>query len=136
MSIQVPDRLQIFTSETGQELTFSNFVRYHDYEPERLLVNETWTCWKARAQLGPIPTAPDIARLKKTLTRAASISGPKELALMRQVVQKTAQGAVADALDVAGVSALPVYRIWGDTGGNVGIASLEEAFAFSGNYNS
>jgi hypothetical protein len=37
LSVQVPDRLQTFTSETGEELTFGNFVRYHDYEPEVLL---------------------------------------------------------------------------------------------------
>jgi hypothetical protein len=29
--------------ESGQELTFGNFVRYHDYEPEILLAKESWS---------------------------------------------------------------------------------------------
>jgi hypothetical protein len=51
LATQVPERLQTFASETGQELTFGNFVRYHEYEPEQLLVAESWTSWKSRAQL-------------------------------------------------------------------------------------
>jgi hypothetical protein len=37
LKVQVPDRLQTFTSQTGQDLTFGNFIRYHGYEPEVLL---------------------------------------------------------------------------------------------------
>jgi superfamily II DNA or RNA helicase len=55
LAVQVPDRLQTFTSESGQELTFGNFVRYHDYEPELLLANETWTGWKAKGATGADP---------------------------------------------------------------------------------
>lgn len=130
LAVQVPDRLQTFTSETGQELTFSNFVSYHDYEPEALLVSETWSGWKARAQLSSIPTDPDMARLKKALVRAAFISGPKEVALLRNVIAKISEGAVSEAMALAGDSAMSIYyRIWGDTGINLGIASLEDAFS-------
>ncbi|HET6516376.1 MAG TPA: DUF3427 domain-containing protein [Thermodesulfovibrionales bacterium] len=129
LSVQVPDRLQTFTSETGQELTFGNFVRYHDYEPETLLVSETWSGWKAKAQLSSIPTDPDLARLKKTLVRAAFISGPKEVALLRNVIAKISQGAVSEAITLTGDSAMSIYyRIWGDKGSNLGITSLENAF--------
>jgi len=129
LAVQVPERLQTFASETGQEPTFGNFVRYHDYEPERLLACETWSGWKAKAQMAPIPADPDIARLKKTLIKAATISGPKEIALMRQVMRKIADGAVADALELAGNSANSVYyRLWGDKGSNIGIKSFEDAF--------
>ena len=99
MAIQVPDRLQTFTNETGQELTFGNFIRYHDYEPEVLLVKETWREWKAKAQLGPIPIDPDLARLKKTLVRAAFINGPQEVALLRKV------NPLADLLTISKVCA-------------------------------
>ena len=92
LAVQVPDRLQTFTSETGQELTFGNFIRYHDYEPEVLLAKESWSEWKAKAQLGPIPIDPDLVRLKKTLVRAAFINGPQEVALLREVLGKVAQG--------------------------------------------
>lgn len=61
MAAQVPERLQTFTSESGQELTLGNFVQYHDYEPERLLVSDSWTGWKARTQLAPVPSDPDLA---------------------------------------------------------------------------
>ncbi|MBD1401884.1 DUF3427 domain-containing protein [Pelovirga terrestris] len=129
LAVQVPDRLQTFTSETGQELTFGNFIRYHDYEPERLLVAESWSGWKAKAQLGPIPTDPDLAWLKKTLLRVAFINGPKELAHLRQVVAQLAQGNANAALSVAGDAAMSVYyRLWGDKGSKFGISSLNDAF--------
>jgi superfamily II DNA or RNA helicase/HKD family nuclease len=129
LTIQVPDRLQTFTSETGQELTFGNFIRYHDYEPGVLLVKESWSEWKARAQLGPIPIDPDLTRLKKTLLRATFINGPKEVVLLREVISKVSHGAIGDALALAGNSAMSVYyRLWGDKGSKIGITSLEDAF--------
>jgi superfamily II DNA or RNA helicase/HKD family nuclease len=129
LAVQVPDRLQTFTSETGQELTFGNFVRYHDYEPEVLLVNETWTGWKAKAQLSPIPVDRDISRLRKTLVRTAFINGPKEATLLREVLRKITQGTIAEALALAGDATMTLYyRLWGDRGSNLGIASLEDAF--------
>jgi superfamily II DNA or RNA helicase len=129
LAVQVPDRLQTFTSETGQELTFGNFLRYHDYEPEVLLDSETWSGWKAKALLGPIPMDPDLARLKRTLVRATFINGPGEAALLRQVLGKVTRGAIDEALTLAGDSAmLFYYRLWGEKGGNLGITSLEDAF--------
>ena len=129
LAVQVPDRLQTFTSETGQELTFGNFIRYHDYEPEVLLVSETWSGWKAKAQIGPIPNDPDLARLKKTLIRTAFINGPKEVTLLREVLNKVSHNALAEALALAGESVMMLYyRIWGDKGSNLGITSLDDAF--------
>ncbi|BDV42903.1 helicase [Geotalea uraniireducens] len=129
LAVQVPDRLQTFTSETGQELTFGNFIRYHDYEPEVLLAKESWSEWKAKAQLAPIPVDPDLARLKKALIRAAFINGPREAALLRQVLAMLAAGQMAEALELAGTTAMLLYyRIWGDKAEKVGIASLADAF--------
>ena len=129
MAVQVPDRLQTFTNETGQELTFGNFIRYHDYEPEVLLIKESWSEWKAKAQLGPIPVDPDMVRLKKTLVRAAFINGPQEVALLREVLGKVSQGAIDEAMSLAGDSVMSVYyRIWGVTGNNLGITTLADAF--------
>lgn len=129
LAVQVPDRLQTFTNESGLELTFGNFISYHDYEPEVLLAKETWSGWKAKAQLAQIPIDPDLARLKKTLVRAAFIKGPREIALLREVLAKVAQGAIDDALTVAGQDVMSVYyRMWGDKGSNLGINSLENAF--------
>lgn len=129
LAVQVPDRLQTFTSETGQELTFGNFIRYHDYEPEALLLNESWSGWKARAQMGPIPIDPDLKRLKKTLVRAAFINGPQEVALLLEFLDKVSQGAFEEALSLAGDSVMSIYyRIWGITGNNLGITSFQDAF--------
>ncbi len=129
LAVQVPDRLQTFSSESGQELTFGNFIRYHDYEPEVLLAKESWSGWKAKAQLAPPPDDPDLARLKKTLLRAAFINGPAELTRLRQVLAKVAQGAIDEALALAGDAVMSVYyRLWGDKGSNLGIASLDDAF--------
>lgn len=130
LAVQVPERLQSFTSETNQDLTFGNFIRHHDYEPEVLLAKETWSGWKAKAQLGPIPADPDLNRLKKALIRAAFISGPGEAALYRQILRRIMAGNVSEAVTLAGDSIFLIYyRIWGDKGNNVGIASLQEAFS-------
>ena len=129
LAVQVPDRLQTFSSETGQELTFGNFIRYHDYEPEVLLAKESWSEWKAKAQLAAIPVDPDLARLKKALIRAAFINGPREAALLRQVLVLLAAEQVTEALGLAGPSAMLLYyRIWGDKAEKVGVASLVDAF--------
>ena len=129
LAVQVPDRLQTFSSETGKKLTFGNFIRYHEYEPETLLIKETWSGWKAKAQLTPVPVDPNLLRLKKTLVRAAFINGPKEIALLRKVLVKISQGAIDDALVLAGDSIMSIYyRMWGDKGSNLGITSMEDAF--------
>ncbi|MBJ6727183.1 DUF3427 domain-containing protein [Geomesophilobacter sediminis] len=129
LAVQVPDRLQTFTSETGQELTFGNFIRYHDYEPEVLLAKESWTEWKAKAQLATIPVDPELARLKKALIRTTFINGPREAKLLREVIRKLAEGEVSEALSLAGDSVMLIYyRIWGEKGTNVGISTVQEAF--------
>ena len=129
LTVQVPDRLQTFTSETGQPLTFGNFIRYHDYDPELLLAKESWSEWKARAQLAPSPVDPDLTRLKKSLIRAAFINGPKEAGLFCNVIAAISRGDIADAVTIAGESVMLLYyRFWGDKGSNVGITSLEDAF--------
>ena len=82
---QVPDRLESFEQESNQPLTFGNFVRFHDYEPEALLVRNTWTQWKATARLADIPTDPDIGRLQDGLINAAQTTGSREIARLRKV---------------------------------------------------
>lgn len=129
LAVQVPDRLQTFHTETGQELTFANFVRYHDYEPEQLLLRESWSGWKAKAQLAPIPSDPDLEKLKKSLVRAAFISGPGEIALLRRVVAHLAADRMETALQEAGEQVNAVhYRLWGETGTRLGFASMKESF--------
>jgi len=130
LAIQVPERLQTFTNETGQPLTFSNFIRYHDYDPETLLVKDLWSGWKARARLGPQPRDPDLHLLKKTLLRAAFVNGPRELALLRKVVRHLRDSEIREALSAAGDSALSVhYRLWGDSGPRMDFDSIESSFS-------
>lgn len=129
LAVQVPDRLQSFTSETGQPLNFKNFVEYHDYAPEALLVKETWSGWKAKAQLNDVPADPDLSRLKKALLRAASINGPEELRLLKVVIAELSAGNVSNAIKVAGSSSMAVYyRLWGEKGDKLGFSTLEESF--------
>ena len=129
LSVQVPDRLRTFEYETGKKLSFGNFIQYHDYEPELLLVKETWSGWKSKALLGPIPNDPDLVKLKKTLVRIAFVNGPGEATLLRDVVRLIEQGNIQEAINKSGFSAMLLYyRIWGDTAERVGIASLYDAF--------
>lgn len=129
LAVQVPERIQTFSNETGLELTFGNFINYHDYEPELLLKSNTWSSWKALAQHGPVPIDPDLGRLGKTLVKASFINGPKELTQMRQVVGYLAQNGSSDGLRIADSAAMPMYyRIWGDKAENIGVTSLNESF--------
>jgi superfamily II DNA or RNA helicase len=129
LAVQVPERIQTFSNETGLELTFGNFINYHDYEPELLLKSNTWSSWKAKAQHGPVPLDPDLGRLGKTLIKASFINGPKELMRMRQVVGYLADKGNSDGLRMADSAAMAMYyRIWGDTAENIGVASLDESF--------
>ena len=129
MATQVPERLQTFTAETGQKLTFGNFIRYHDYEPERLLVAESWSGWKAKARLAPDPNDLDFTQLKKALLRAAFISGPREITRLREIIQRLKKNQITEALSLAGNQAVALhYRIWGKTGRELGIDNLEESF--------
>jgi len=126
---QVPDRLESFEHEAGLPLTFGNFVRYHDYEPEALLSRNTWTQWKASAHLAQTPTDPDMSRLQGSLISAAQTSGPREIARLREIVTHLKAGDTAAALAVAGDSALVThYRIWGRSGRRLGMASIEESY--------
>jgi len=127
---QVPDRLESFEHEARQPLTFGNFVRYHDYEPEILLSGEkTWTQWKATARLSKTPTDPDIGKLRPALVSAAQTSGPREIARLRKIISHLKTGDVAAALADAGDSALVAhYRIWGQPGRKLGMATMEQSF--------
>ena len=128
LAVQIPERIQTFNHESSLPLTFRNFVTYHEYEPEVLLVRETWSGWKARARACPIPSDPDLARLKKALVRAASISGPREISATRRVVDHLVREDFHAAFAAAGESGLLFhYRIWGAPGIELGIASLEES---------
>jgi len=130
LSIVIPDKLQTFTAETGQPLTFGNFIRHHDYDPETLLVRETWSGWKAKARLEPIPQDPDLATLKKSLVRASSVTGPSEIAVMRKAVGKLLDQDVRGALAETGDYSMRVhYRVWANSGDRLVIGSIEESFS-------
>jgi len=126
---QVPDRLESFEPESGQRLTFGNFIRFHDYEPEALLSRKTWTQWKSIARLATPPTDPDLVRLQDALISASQTSGPREIARLLKIVTKLKTGNVNEALADAGDSAIVAhYRIWGQPGNKLGMANLQESF--------
>ena len=129
LAVQIPERLLTFENESRQPLTFGNFVRYHDYEPEKILLKDSWGGWKARGRLGPTPTDPDLSHLKKGLVRASFIDGPREVAMARKVVGALRKGNVERAVAVSGAAAVPVhFRVWGDSGKKLGIDSIENSF--------
>src|SRR6185295_15579982 len=92
LSEQVPDRLESFEHEAGQPLTFGNFVRFHDYEPEALLSRNTWSQWKASARVGHSPTDPDLNRLHDSLISAAQTNGPLEIEKLLKVITHLKSG--------------------------------------------
>ena len=126
---QVPDRLESFEHESGQPLTFGNFVRFHDYEPEALLSRNSWTRWKAIARLSETPTDKDIGRLQDALVSAAQTSGPREIERLRNVVGHLRASDTKAAVAAAEDSALMIhYRLWGQPGRKLGMTNLEESF--------
>jgi len=130
LSVQIPERLQTFANEANQPLTFNNFVHYHDYEPETLLVRETWSEWKAKAHLIEPPRDMDISSLRSALVRAASITGPMEIKKLRQIMDRLRLHDIQGALYEAGDFALSIhYRIWGKPGKDFGITTLKDSFS-------
>ena len=129
LAIQVPERIQTFENESEMPLSFGNFVRYHDYEPELLLAKETWSGWKAKARIAPLPSDPDLNHLKQALVRAVLTTGPREIALMCQVVKRLREHDISGALSEADKSALCLhYRLWAKPGPRLNIASIEDSF--------
>ena len=129
LTVQVPERLRAFFHETGQPLTFGNFIRHHDYEPERLLIRETWSAWKAKASLTEFPSDPDIMRLKNALIRLALTNGPAEIARLQKIVELLKTQQVDRAISAAGNTAMMThYRIWAEKRDVLGMNSLHESF--------
>lgn len=126
---QVTERLETFERDSGQKLTFANFVRYHDYDPTTLLARDTWTGWKVRARLVAEPEDPDRAKLESGLVKAAQANGPREIQLLREVAARLKQQDVDGAMERAGKSALAVhYRLWAAPGSKLGFSTLRESF--------
>ncbi len=126
---QVSERLESFENEAGLPLTFGNFVRFHDYDPEALLSRKTWTQWKANARLADPPSDPNMAQLQDALISAAQTNGPKEIARTMRVVDHLISGDSRAALAEAKESALVThYRFWGKPGPRLDMISIEESF--------
>src|SRR3954454_19789985 len=106
--------MESFEHEANQPLTFGNFVRFHDYEPEALLSRNTWTQWKASARVAETPADPDLERLQAALIVASQTNGPREITRLRAVVARLIAADPTGALAAAEDSALNVhYRLWG-----------------------
>ena len=127
---QLPELMETFEHETGQPLTFGNFIRYHDYEPETLLAGKrTWTEWKSAARLAETPDDPDLAQLRPALVSAAQTSGPREISKLRRVLAHLRIGDVEAARAESGGDALTIhYRIWGRPGRHLGMTDIKESF--------
>ena len=125
----MPERLQTFEQESGQKLTFANFIRFHEYDPTALLGKDSWTGWRARAHLVGEPADPDQRRLQPGLLRAVQVNGPRELTTLPMVASRLREENVDGALEAAGPSQLPVhYRLWGKAGADIGFITLQDSF--------
>jgi superfamily II DNA or RNA helicase len=114
LAVQIPERIQTFESEAQQALTFGNFVRHHDYEPELILEKKTWSEWKALSGLRATPSEPDHQDLRRALVRLSAVDGPQELARLRGVTYQLRAGNVDGALAAAESHADAThYRFWG-----------------------
>lgn len=126
---QLIDRLETFESETGESPSFGKFIRYHDYEPVKVLVSGTWSEWKGRAKLAGPPRDPDLVRLRAGLVRASQINGPLELKKLRAVTSELRRGRIEQALNIAGTEAVRIhYRLWGKPGALLDMPTLTESF--------
>jgi hypothetical protein len=128
---RIIEDLETFTSETQREVTFKEFIAHHGYEPlEVLSEGKTWTELKATARLAPMPTDPDLDRLRTALVKIAFMSGRVGLAVLQEVLAKLLMGKIDEALTRAGTAAVAIhYQMWGKKGSEIQVASLEESFA-------
>jgi superfamily II DNA or RNA helicase len=126
---QVPERLRTFEVESGQPLTFSNFVRHHDYEPATLLTKDSWVGWRARAGLVAPSKDPDQEQLQASLVRLSDLNGHVEIRRLRSVASCLIKSDVSGAVREAAPYELSVhYRLWGKPGSAFSMESIEKSF--------
>ena len=130
LNIQIPERMKTFTIETGNQLTFGNFIQHHEYDPDILLHKKTWSEWKAIAGLIPQPNDPDLKHLQKSMLRIVSMNGRQEIAIMKQILSFLKDHEIKSAIELSDPTLYSVYyRLWGDKGSNLGINVMEDAFS-------
>jgi superfamily II DNA or RNA helicase len=129
LQTQVTELVKTFENESGQPLTLGNFVTYHDYEPDCVLRDRTWSEWKAQAGLQRSPQDPDLDRLRQGLLRAAQLRAPAYIRDLKRLL-----GFINDdpsgTADLAPERRLMLhYLLWGKPGPSLEMASLEESAA-------
>lgn len=84
LQVAVVESLKTFTHDTGQELTFSNFLRETGYEAHQLLAKKTWSQWKAEAGLEGAATVGEPGGLRYGIARTAVLRAPQFLETVRR----------------------------------------------------
>lgn len=84
LQVAVTESLKTFTNDTGQELTFSNFIRETGYEAHQLLGKKTWSQWKAGAGLEGGELVSEPGALRYGVTRTSVLRAPDFLEAVRR----------------------------------------------------
>lgn len=124
----VPEVIRTFTAETGQTLSFGNFVRATDLAAVELLKTRTWSEWKDLAAGTTRVADADRVEARKALRRFALRTDPEFLG---KALRVTTAG-VAEAPAVYGLSepeaAMLHYLLWSGTGSALGVHDYRASF--------
>ncbi len=86
LRVAVTESLRTFEEDTGQSLTFGNFVRESCYEAHQLLEKKTWSQWKQEAGVGGAGMVHEPGSLRHGITRTALLRSRKFLETIRTFV--------------------------------------------------
>lgn len=124
----VPETIRTFTAETGQPLTFGNFIDATDLSPVELLKNKTWSEWKDLAAGTQTVQDPEIKEARRTLRRFSLRTDPEFLDKVRRLASSTvAEEPAQYGLSDEEAAALH-YLLWSGDGDSLNVSSYRASF--------
>lgn len=119
----IPETIRTWNQEYDQcPLTFGHFIIATGLSPVEVLRSRSWSEWKAMAAGQSLPPDPDMAALRKALSRIALRTDPD---LLRHfTISNTSD--VTVTLDAQSATALHYIR-WGKTGAALGMNHIADS---------
>lgn len=124
----IPEAIRTFTAETGQDLTFGNFIDETSISPIELLKNRTWSQWKDLAAGTLTVTDPDCYETRRTLRRFALRTDSELLTKVKHIVTSNVAEAPANYGLSENEAAMVHYMFWSGNGKHIGVNSYKDSF--------
>jgi len=119
----IPETIRTWESESDQPLWFGSFIEATGLQAADVLRTKTWSEWKAVALRKSRPSDADISAGRKALSRIALRTDPVLLQAISRMPYREDETGIEDTR----VGVALHYLLWGRTGTEVGVASVNES---------